>query len=317
VDDVIPLSVVATPLSALGNIPTFDQLWIFGRRRQRFAFRLRGGGGWRRCARPSFIMLPPIHFASYANCGSTGDVLRATWLDIPLVAKIVATVDKSPVGHEAIAYVGYLAHLRGVIVPEFLGLYRSEEREYVGEHVEEIAREDEKYSENDEPYVYRRWNLLNESERFVHGSFFVRSYRTLANVGVARILGVYCGAFLIHMAGVWHGDLRERNVIKGHRGLRIVDFSHAGLHDCPGPDCDELDLLQFSFIAQRASQKFRTGEQCPWWRDRIVVCNQQKRGVRRNVTRTRTSPSTKMIFLACFLDPFIPFEIGLCKASVG
>jgi tRNA A-37 threonylcarbamoyl transferase component Bud32 len=48
------------------------------------------------------------------------------------------------------------------------------------------------------------------------------------------------------MAGVWHGDLRERNVIKGHRGLRIVDFSHAELHDCPGPDCDELDLLRIA-----------------------------------------------------------------------
>jgi hypothetical protein len=64
-------------------------------------------------------------------CVSTGDVLRATWLDVPLVAKI-ATVKKSPVlGHEAIAYLGYLAHLRGVIIPEFFGLYRSEGRAYL------------------------------------------------------------------------------------------------------------------------------------------------------------------------------------------
>jgi hypothetical protein len=67
--DVIPLSVVATPLSALGDIPSFDRAyWDYGTSDgdgNESSCVSEGDGG---VAVPTQISsLPPIHFASYAG----------------------------------------------------------------------------------------------------------------------------------------------------------------------------------------------------------------------------------------------------------
>jgi tRNA A-37 threonylcarbamoyl transferase component Bud32 len=46
------------------------------------------------------------------------------------------------------------------------------------------------------------------------------------------------------MSGIGHGDIWPRNVVKGPRGLRLIDFSHAFVHDCLGSVCEELAILQ-------------------------------------------------------------------------
>jgi hypothetical protein len=58
-------------------------------------------------------------------------------------------------------------------------------------------------------------------------------------------LALYCVVFLIHMAGLIHGDFWKHNVVKNAQGLvRVIDFSHARGHTCGGPErCDELDDL--------------------------------------------------------------------------
>jgi hypothetical protein len=55
-------------------------------------------------------------------------------------------------------------------------------------------------------------------------------------------LALYCALFLIHMAGLIHGDFAEHNVIRNARGLRVVDFLRAKEHTCKGPGrCSELE----------------------------------------------------------------------------
>jgi hypothetical protein len=47
------------------------------------------------------------------------------------------------------------------------------------------------------------------------------------------------------MAGLFHGDVEPRNVVKGPRGMRLIDFSHAfEEHDCPGSECYELEIVR-------------------------------------------------------------------------
>jgi tRNA A-37 threonylcarbamoyl transferase component Bud32 len=46
------------------------------------------------------------------------------------------------------------------------------------------------------------------------------------------------------MSGLFHGDVEPRNVVKGPRGIRLIDFSHAFEHDCLGSVCEELVVLR-------------------------------------------------------------------------
>ena len=46
--------------------------------------------------------------------------------------------------------------------------------------------------------------------------------------------------YLIHQAGVEHGDFHLNNILFSSGGVRVIDFSEAVEHDCSGPDCYEL-----------------------------------------------------------------------------
>jgi hypothetical protein len=58
---------------------------------------------------------------------------------------------------------------------------------------------------------------------------------------------LYCAAFLIHMSGVRHGSLHRRNITKGPRGIRIIDFSssqrdhHCVAFESKASECEELE----------------------------------------------------------------------------
>jgi tRNA A-37 threonylcarbamoyl transferase component Bud32 len=49
----------------------------------------------------------------------------------------------------------------------------------------------------------------------------------------------------LHRLKILHGDVEPRNIIlKCGCKPRIIDFSHAEVHDCPGPkECLELKML--------------------------------------------------------------------------
>jgi hypothetical protein len=69
---------------------------------------------------PSTLIL-----SSYIGHGATCAAFRGTWQGVPIVAKYIESKYSTPFVGEAKAYLGGLARLRGTIVPEFFGLYRS------------------------------------------------------------------------------------------------------------------------------------------------------------------------------------------------
>jgi hypothetical protein len=69
---------------------------------------------------PSTLIL-----SSYISHGATCAAFRGTWHGVPIVAKYIESKYSAPFVGEAKAYLGGLARLRGTIVPEFFGLYRS------------------------------------------------------------------------------------------------------------------------------------------------------------------------------------------------
>jgi serine/threonine protein kinase len=46
------------------------------------------------------------------------------------------------------------------------------------------------------------------------------------------------------MSGIAHRDIEPWNVVKGPRGIRLIDFSHACEHDCLGSECGDLTDLR-------------------------------------------------------------------------
>ncbi|KDQ07948.1 hypothetical protein BOTBODRAFT_48507 [Botryobasidium botryosum FD-172 SS1] len=67
----------------------------------------------------------------------------------------------------------------------------------------------------------------------------LRSFESLDAKAKRAILGQI---MLLHLHGVCHGDVRPDNITMGHDGHpRVIDFSHASVHTCPGVDkCQEI-----------------------------------------------------------------------------
>jgi hypothetical protein len=67
-----------------------------------------------------------LTLTSYVGQGGTCAAFRGTWHGVSVVVKYIQHDYSTPFVREAQAYLGSLAHLRGTVVPEFFGLYRSD-----------------------------------------------------------------------------------------------------------------------------------------------------------------------------------------------
>jgi hypothetical protein len=77
---------------------------------------------------PNLLVGSPstLTLTSYIGQGATCAAIRGTWHGAPIVVKFIEEQYSFPFVDEARVYLGGLAHLRGAVVPEFFGLYRSD-----------------------------------------------------------------------------------------------------------------------------------------------------------------------------------------------
>jgi hypothetical protein len=67
-----------------------------------------------------------INLTELVGEGATGMAFRGQWHGAAIVAKHAMPKESQALVRESLFYKEHLAHLRGVIIPEFLGLYRSD-----------------------------------------------------------------------------------------------------------------------------------------------------------------------------------------------
>jgi hypothetical protein len=161
-----------------------------------------------------------INFTEYIANGATGMAHRGSWYDASVVAKHSVPRDSEALAREALFYKHHLARLRGIVVPEFLGLYRSDGwsllvLEDVGPTTKPTANP---------------WEGWSEQQRCVDASSRSPIKDAPPDIALRARLALYCRLFLIHMAGLIHGDFREHNMVNNARGVRVIDFSHAKTH---------------------------------------------------------------------------------------
>jgi hypothetical protein len=116
---------------------------------------------------PNLLVDTPsiLTLKSYIGPGGTCAAFRGTWHGVPIVVKYSLNKYSTPFAREAQAYLGGLAHLRGTVVPEFFGIYRSD-------FFALLVFEDcgDKIS---------KWDDLNLQERYVHDIFVPCDCRSL------------------------------------------------------------------------------------------------------------------------------------------
>jgi hypothetical protein len=150
-----------------------------------------------------------INFTEYIGKGATGMALRGSWYGASVVAKHSVPRDTEALAREALLYKHHLAHLRGIIVPEFLGLYHSDGwsllvLEDVGSTIKPTAESWEGWSERDAS-PRSPSNTLPLTMSSVPGSPSTAPF------------------FLIHMAGLAHEDFwgarcgKKRSRLADHR----------------------------------------------------------------------------------------------------
>ncbi|KAK7006120.1 hypothetical protein R3P38DRAFT_2793888 [Favolaschia claudopus] len=79
----------------------------------------------------------------------------------------------------------------------------------------------------------------------------------------------------IHRAGILHGDLAPRNVLRGSDGtLNLIDFGFSSLdHRCPGSTCAELLALAQSLHLDAHREEFFTASMKPNTANNSIVLN--------------------------------------------
>jgi hypothetical protein len=114
----------------------------------------------RDCPDPNLLAGSPstLTLTNYIGQGGTCAAFRGTWHGVPIVVKYIQNGYSTPFVREARAYLGGLANLRGTVVPEFFGLYRSD---YFALLVSEDCGN-----------MISTWDDLNLQERYVHASLF-------------------------------------------------------------------------------------------------------------------------------------------------
>ncbi|KAJ7668138.1 hypothetical protein B0H17DRAFT_224909 [Mycena rosella] len=82
-------------------------------------------------------------------------------------------------------------------------------------------------------------------------------------LNLAERLAIYAAVCAVHDAGVLHGDVEPRNIVRGARGaMSVIDFGHARMgHVCPGNGCEEpvhlrgcLDIASISSLTHVTSR---------------------------------------------------------------
>jgi hypothetical protein len=125
-DAIWAITAVAKPSSSPGSVPSLDSAYwkrVFPApltKRSRICDQEDTPELGLLVGSPSTLAL-----TSYIGRGGTCAAFRGTWHGVPIVAKYIQSKYSTPFVGEANAYLGGLARLRGTIVPEFFGLYRS------------------------------------------------------------------------------------------------------------------------------------------------------------------------------------------------
>jgi hypothetical protein len=75
-------------------------------------------------ADPNLLVGSPstLTLTNYIDQGSTCAAFRGTWHGVPIVVKYIQSKYSAPFVREAQVYLSGIAHLRGKVIPEFLGV---------------------------------------------------------------------------------------------------------------------------------------------------------------------------------------------------
>jgi hypothetical protein len=171
---------------------------------------------------------------------SSSDQRRGTWHGVPIMIQMYP-VDRptEQFSHAAKVHLRHLQDLRGAVVPEFFGLYRTDSQALL--IYEDVGG-----------FYVDSWSDLDFQERcaIICSPFFqlIHGNRSLNS------LGVYCVEFLVHMSGI----ICARNLkFAGNyslapcyftkmipKGIRLCRFQKAEAHRCIGLECKYLSRLQ-------------------------------------------------------------------------
>jgi hypothetical protein len=135
-----------------------------------------------------------IKMASYLGTGGICTAYRGTWFGVPIVAKYVHRMDDvRPLADEVHAYL-CLDHLRGPVIPEFFGLYRTDSfalliLEDVGDMINNPFGPEPRTRPNDYDLDdLDEWTCLDDQERCAFSFHEIKHFLTCMRNNQSRLV---------------------------------------------------------------------------------------------------------------------------------